>query len=182
MELLIKIIVIVLAAGITILSFKYLTAKNRNTVIRTVKKKKNLIIQILVVIVVCSIALIMTNTITKTVGKDSYINNFETFIEEVKRDHEDYSKSEWKDIEKQYLVLSEKKRLIYEELLTKEDKKRLSRLEGEYLSYRTSGFIDNIMTTTKDAFNNAVEYIDGFISTEEDEMSADESLSDTKNE
>ena len=182
MEILIKFIVVVFTAGIVLLAFKYLTAKNRNTVIRTVKKEKNLIIQILVVIVVCSIALIMTNTITETVGKDSYINDFEDFVGEVKNDYEEYSKSEWKDIEKEYLDFSEKKRLVYEELLSKEDKKRLSRLEGEYRSYRTSGFIDNIMTTTKDAFNNAVEYIDGFISTEEDEMSADESLSDTKNE
>jgi hypothetical protein len=38
------------------------------------------------------------------------------------------------------------------------------------LSYRTSGFLDNIMKTTKDVFNNAVEYIDGFIEAEEIEV------------
>ena len=112
----------------------------------------------------------LTNTVTKTAGKDSYINNFENFIEEVKIDHEEYSKTEWKDIETEYLDLSEKKRLIYEDLLTKEDKKRLSRLEGQYLSYRTSGFLDNIMKTTKDVFINAVEYIDGFMEAEEIEV------------
>lgn len=170
MEILIKVIVIVLTAGIVLLGFKYLTKKARKTAIRTVKKQRNLIIKILVVIVVCSIALFLTNTVTKTVGKDSYINNFENFIEEVKIDHEEYSKTEWKDIETEYLDLSEKKRLIYEDLLTKEDKKKLSRLEGQYLSYRTSGFLDNIMKTTKDVFNNAVEYIDGFIEAEEIEV------------
>lgn len=170
MEILIKVIVIVLTAGIVLLGFKYLTKKARKTAIRTVKKERNLIIKILVVIVACSIALFLTNTVTKTAGKDSYINNFENFIEEVKIDHEEYSKTEWKDIETEYLDLSEKKRLIYEDLLTKEDKKRLSRLEGQYLSYRTSGFIDNIMKTTKDVFINAVEYIDGFMEAEEIEV------------
>jgi len=170
MEILIKVIVIFLTAGIVLLGFKYLTKKARKTAILTVKKQRNLIIKILVVIVVCSIALFLTNAVTKTAGKDSYINNFENFIEEVKIDHEEYSKTEWKDIETEYLDLSEKKRLIYEDLLTKEDKKRLSRLEGQYLSYRTSGFIDNIMKTTKDVFNNAIEYIDGFMEAEEIEV------------
>ena len=163
MEILIKVIVIVLTTGIVLLGFKYLTKKARKTAIRTVKEQRNLIIKILVVIIVCSIALFLTNTVTKTAGKDSYINNFENFIEEVKIDHEEYSKSEWIDIEKEYLDFSEKKKLVYQELLSKEDIKRLSRLEGEYSSYRTSGFIDNIMTTTKDVFNNAIEYIDGFM-------------------
>lgn len=193
MEILIKIIVVLLTAGILILLFKYLTKDKAieigNASIRTIKKQKFLLIQILVVIVVCSIALIMTNTITETVGKDSYINDFEDFVGEVKNDYEEYSKSEWKDIEKEYLDFSEKKRLVYEELLSKEDKKRLSRLEGEYRSYRTSGFIDNIMTTTKDAFNNTVEYIDGFMQVKKtesqdiiDEIIADDFNNDLVND
>ena len=170
MEILIKIIVIVIAAGITLLLLKHLTAENRKTTIEKVKKQKNLIIKILTVVAVCFIALFFTNTFTKKIGKDSYINNFENFIEEVKVDHKEYSKSEWKDIETEYLELSEKKRLIYEDLLTKDDKKILSRLEGQYSSYRTSGFLDNIMKTTEDVINNAVEYIDGFMGGEEIEL------------
>ena len=163
MELLIKAIIVVLTGGVTLLLFKYGTAANRSTAIRTIKEKKNLIIQILVIITVCSIALFLTNTQIKKVGKDSYITNFENFVGEVKKDHKDYSKEDWTKIEEEYQELSEKERLSYEKLFTKEDTKRISKLEGEYLSYRTSGFIDNIMETTKDAFNNAVEYIDGFM-------------------
>ena len=47
--------------------------------------------------------------------------------------------------------------------ITKEDEKRISALEGEYSSYRTSGLIDYIIETTKDVINNAVEYVDGFM-------------------
>jgi len=170
MELLIKAIIVFLTGGVTLLLFKYGTAANRSTAIRTIKEKKNLIIQILVIITVCSIALFLTNTQIKKVGKDSYITNFENFVGEVKKDHKEYSKADWIGIEKEYQELSEKERLSYEKLFTKEDTKRISKLEGEYLSYRTSGFIDNIMETTKDAFNNAVEYIDGFMEAKKTEV------------
>ncbi len=182
MELLIQTIIVVFVAGIvfdlillgpkklTLLVFKYFSGVNYNTVVGAVKEKKDLIIKIVVVIVVCSVALFLTNTQIKKVGKNTYINNFEQFVVKVQENHKDYSEEDWTKIEEEYLDLSEKKRLIYEDLLTKEDKKRLSRLEGQYLSYRTSGFIDNIMKTTKDVFINAVEYIDGFIEAEEIEV------------
>jgi len=163
MEILIKVIVIVLTAGIVLLGFKYLTKKARKTAIRTVKKQRNLIIKILVVIVVCSVALFLTNTQIKKVGKNTYINNFEQFVVKVQENHKDYSEEDWTKIEEEYQELSEKQRQRYEKLFTKEDKKRISGLGGEYLSYRAGGFMDNVIETTKDAFNNAAEYVNGFM-------------------
>jgi len=53
--------------------------------------------------------------------------------------------------------------LRYDKLFTKEDKKRINKLEGEYLSYRAGGFFDNVIEKTKDVINNAAEYVDGFM-------------------
>ena len=97
---------------------------------------------------------------------DEFISNFEAFIEEVRIGHKDYSKSEWKDVEEEYLDLSKNRRLLHEEVLTKDDKKTLSKFEGQYLSFRTSGFLGNIINSTKDIIDNAVEYIDGFLNSE----------------
>ncbi len=131
MEILISVIITLIAGGLTLLIWKPISRVKshhivdaKNTAVVAVKKRQALILKIVVVIVVCSITLFLTNTQIKKVGKNAYINNFENFIEEVKIDHEEYSKTEWKDIETEYLDLSEKKRLIYEDLLTKEDKKK----------------------------------------------------------
>jgi len=170
MELLITVIIVLIAGGLTLLMWKPISRVKshhivdaKNTAVVAVKKRKALMLKIVVVIVVCSITLFLTNTQIKKVGKNAYINNFEEFVEKVKVNHKEYSADDWIKIDKENQELSEKERLSHEKLFTKEDKNRINRLEGEYLSYRTSGFIDNIIETTKDVINNAVEYVDGFI-------------------
>tara|TARA_B100000795_G_scaffold72593_1_gene51269 strand:+ start:2145 stop:2678 length:534 start_codon:yes stop_codon:yes gene_type:complete len=163
MELSIQTIIVFFVAGLTLLVFKYFSGVNHNTVVGAVKEKKDLIIKIVVVIVVCSVALFLTNTQIKKVGKNTYINNFEQFVLKVQENHKDYSEEDWTKIEEEYQELSENQRQRYEKLFTKEDKKRISGLEGGYLSYRAGGFMDNVIETTKDAFNNAAEYVNGFM-------------------
>jgi hypothetical protein len=91
------------------------------------------------------------------------INNFKVFVKEVKERHGDYSKAEWGTIEAEYQKLSVQDRFSHEKVLTKEDKKSISALDGEYLSYRTAGYLGHIIEITKDAIDNTIEYADGFI-------------------
>ena len=163
MELLIQIIIALCVGGITLIAFKFLSGVNHNNVTTKVKGKKDLIIRIIVVIFVCTITLFLANNQIKKVGKDTYINNFEQFVEKVQENYKDYSEEDWAKIEEEYEKLSEKKRLRYDKLFTKEDKKRINKLEGEYLSYRAGGFFDNVIEKTKDVINNAAEYVDGFM-------------------
>jgi len=163
MELLIQTIIVLLVSGLTLLSFRFLSKGNHKAVVSAVKEKKDLIIKIVVIIIVCVITLFFANNQIKKVGKNTYINNFEQFVVKVQENHKDYSEEDWTKIEEEYQELSEKQRQRYEKLFTKEDKKRISGLEGEYLSYRAGGFIDNVIETTKDMFNNALKKVDGFI-------------------
>ena len=163
MELLIQILIVLFVGGLTLLAFKSLSGVNPDDVVSSVKEKKDLIIRIVVVIVVCTVTLFLTNTQVRKVGKNTYINNFEAFVVKVQENHKDYSKEDWTVIEEEYQELSEKQRQRYEKLFTEEDKKRIRGLEGEYLSYRTGGRINNVFETIEDGFNNAVEYVDGFI-------------------
>ena len=162
MELLIQTIVVLLVSGLTLLSFRFLSGGNHKAVASAVKEKKNLIIKVLVVIVVCSVTLFLTNTQIKKVGKNAYINNFEEFVEKVKVNHKEYSEDDWKKINKEYQKFEED-RIKYEKFFTKEDKTRVYTLDGEYSSYKANGLIDSIYDTIKDGVNNAVEYIDGFV-------------------
>lgn len=95
--------------------------------------------------------------------KDDYVNDFEEFVGNLKENHKDYSKAKWEIVEEEYKALSIKEKKSHEEFFTKEDRKRISVLEGEYLSYKTKGVLDNIYETIKDGMNTAVEYIDGFV-------------------
>jgi len=170
MELLITVIIVLIAGGLTLLIWKYSSRVKRHHIVEAkdnmkagVKKRQALILKIIVVIVVCSITLFLTNTQIKKVGKNAYINNFEEFVEKVKVNHKEYSADDWIKIDKEYQEFEEEDRIKYEKFFTKEDKTRVNTLDGEYSSYKAKGVVDSIYDTIKDGVNNAVEYIDGMI-------------------
>jgi len=163
MELLLQAIIVLFVGGLTLLVFKFSSGVNHNTVVGAVKEKKDLIIKLLVVIIVCSVTLFLTNTQIKKVGKNAYINNFEEFVVKVQKNHKEYSSDDWIKIDKEYQKLRKENHIKYEIFFTKEDETRVNTLDGEYLSYKTKGVLDNIYETIKDGVDNAVEYIDGFI-------------------
>jgi len=170
MELIITVIIILIAGGLTLLIWQYISRVKGHHIVEAkenmkagVKKRQALILKIVVVIVVCSITLFLTNTQIKKVGKNAYINNFEEFVEKVKVNHKEYSEDDWIKIDKEYQKFEEKDRIKYEKFFTKEDKTRVNTLDGEYSSYKAKGVIDSIYDTIKDGVNNAVEYIDGLM-------------------
>ena len=170
MELLITVIVALIAGGFTLLIWRYISRVKghhmvdaKNTAFAAVKKRRALILQIVVVIVVCSITLFLTNTQIKKVGKNAYINNFEEFVEKVKVNHKEYSADDWIKIDQEYQKFEEEDRIKYEKFFTKEDKTRVNTLNGEYSSYKVKGTINDIYETIKDKVDSAVEYIDGWI-------------------
>ena len=173
MELLITVIIILIAGGLTWFIWEYSSRikghhivdakKTAVGAVSAVKKRSALILKIIVVIVVCSITLFLTNTQIKKVGKNAYINNFEEFVEKVKVNHKEYSEDDWIKIDKEYQKFEEEDRIKYEKFFTKEDKTRVNTLNGEYSSYKAKGVIDSIYDTINDGVNNAVEYIDGMI-------------------
>ena len=170
MEILISVIITLIAGGLTLLIWKPISRVKshhivdaKNTAVVAVKKRQALILKIVVVIVVCSITLFLTNTQIKKVGKNAYINNFEEFVEKVKVNHTEYSADDWIKIDKEYQKFEEEDRIKYEKFFTKEDKTRVNTLDGEYSSYKAKGVIDSVYDTVKDGVNNAVEYIDGFV-------------------
>lgn len=170
MELLITVIIVLIAGGLTLLIWKYSSRVKshhivdaKNTAVVAVKKRKALMLKIVVVIVVCSITLFLTNTQIKKVGKNAYINNFEEFVKKVKVNHKEYSADDWIKIDKEYQKFEEEDRVKYEKFFTKEDKTRVNTLDGEYSSYKAKGVIDSIYDTIKDGVNDAVNYIDGVV-------------------
>lgn len=169
MQLLIQIILVLISGGLTLLIWEYSSRVKRHHIVEAkdnmkagVKKRQALILKIIVVIVVCSITLFLTNTQIKKVGKNAYINNFEEFVEKVKVNHKEYSADDWIKIDKAYQEFEED-RIKYEKFFIKEDKTRVNTLDGEYSSYKAKGVVDSIYDTIKDGVNNAVGYIDGMI-------------------
>ena len=125
--------------------------------------KKKIIIGGILLLAIISLGVFFAMPQINEIQKDAYINNFEVFVEEVKERHGDYSKAEWETIGDEYQKLSVQDRLSHEKVLTKEDKKRISALDGEYLAYRTKGYFDQIIESTKKAYDNTIEYTDGLI-------------------
>ena len=121
------------------------------------------IIRLVVLIIISTVLILLLRPKINEMQKDTYLNNFESFVEKVKENHNGYSANDWERIDEEYQELSVQERVVHEKLFTKEDEKKISSLEGEYSSYRTSGFIDNVIEKTKDVINNAAEYVDGFM-------------------
>ena len=180
MEILITVIITLIAGGLTLLMWKPISRVKshhivdaKNTAVVAVKKRQALILKIVVVIVVCSITLFLTNTQIKKVGKNAYINNFEEFVEKVKVNHKEYSEDDWIKIDKEYQKFEEEYRIEYEKFFTKEDKTRVNTLNGEYSSYKVKGTINDIYETIKDGVDSAIEYMDGLINGSDNTTNSD---------
>jgi len=180
MELIITAIIILITTGITLLIWKYISRVKTHHIVEAkdnmkvgVKKRQALILKIVVVIVVCSVTLFLTNTQIKKVGKNAYINNFEEFVEKVKVNHKEYSEDDWIKIDKEYQKFEEEYRIEYEKFFTKEDKTRVNTLNGEYSSYKVKGTINDIYETIKDGVDSAIEYMDGLINGSDNTTNSD---------
>ena len=180
MELIITAIIILITTGITLLIWKYISRVKTHDILEAkdnmkavVKKRQALILKIVVVIVVCSITLFLTNTQIEKVGKNAYINNFEEFVEKVKVNHKEYSEDDWIKIDKEYQKFEEEYRIEYEKFFTKEDKTRVNTLNGEYSSYKVKGTINDIYETIKDGVDSAIEYMDGLINGSDNTTNSD---------
>ena len=167
MELLIQILIVVLISFLVFfLSSNFFV--NRANSSRNMKKSKDFlsrkenIIKIVIIIAVSICTLLLTNNYIKDIGKNSFVNNFEDFVVKVGENYKEYSDEDWEVIDQEYLDLIEV-RDKYEDLLTDEDSKRISKLQGKYLSYQAGNFIDDVLDTTKDVIRKAANYIDGFI-------------------
>jgi len=95
--------------------------------------------------------------------KEAYLDSVDEFVKDIGQTHNGFTKSDWERVDREYLKLLQEDKIKFEKLLTKEDIKRISKLEGEFAAYRTGGFFDNIIETTYDVIDNSVKYLDGLV-------------------
>lgn len=81
-----------------------------------------------------SVALLMLSSCTET--KESYIKDFDAFIEEVKADAAEYTDADWEKVQKEYVEFAEAKYEKFSAELTSDEMIEVTKLKAAYLAVR----------------------------------------------
>lgn len=92
-------------------------------------------------------------TITTACGqtKESYLDEFKIFVENVQKNAKDYTKTEWKETDKQFAKLKNNYDKFSEQM-TSDEKNEIVKLESTYAALKLKKFGANLKESAKDVF------------------------------
>ncbi len=97
-------------------------------------------------------------------NKTQYIRKYERFVDQVKKDHSEYSKKEWRWADKRYKKFSKDWYKLYEDELTTGEKLKVAALSVRYQSYKGKKELGKVKKLLKkdvdDMKKKAEEYIE----------------------
>ena len=82
--------------------------------------------------------------------KEDYIKEFESFVEEVSEECEEYTEEQWEEVTKEFESLV-KKAEEYQDLTT-EEKLELAKVQAKYAGLQAKKDIDKVIDGVKDLF------------------------------
>jgi len=75
-------------------------------------------------------------------NKDAYLNEFDSFVEDVESNCKDYSAEDWESADKNFAMYTDDYYEAFSEELTKEDQKQIGRLTARYYKLRMASAMD----------------------------------------
>lgn len=96
----------------------------------------------------------------EAIFKQQYVSNFETFIEELRKDHIKYTEEDWKKAEEKFKFLSETEFEKFKNDLSNEDKSKINTLKGNYFGIYTKHKAGELGDELKDLLKQAEGVLD----------------------
>ncbi|MGL4779367.1 MAG: DUF6565 domain-containing protein [Bacteroidales bacterium] len=105
----------------------------------------------------------------KKMNKETYLEKFTSFIDEVSLKEKDFTEEQWKKADKIFTALADTDNFEFKDTLTVAEKKEIGKLKGKYVVMRaksgfrkakkevkeimdqTEGFLDSILDELKDS-------------------------------
>ena len=110
-------------------------------------------------ILVCVSILLIVGLASCNPGQ-STINDLESLVIKVEREHETFTEEEWSEVSMTY---SEIERVIANYEYSDEQLKEIGRLKGKYLGYQTQHSMNNMEKQIKNAAKEVEGAIEGFV-------------------
>lgn len=93
-------------------------------------------------------------TLSACQTKDSYLNDFKGFIEDVEAEAADYTEKDWEKMDKKFAELSEELYNKYEEELTSDEKGEILKLQASYAAIKVKGGMKKAAKKINEALNS----------------------------
>jgi Domain of unknown function (DUF6565) len=108
------------------------------------------------------ITLLSVNSCSGPSGKDEYLNRFERFVDNVRKDHGHYNRSDWKYADERFNKFSNEWYEKFRDELTLNDEVKIASLIAQYQSYKGAGilkeFYDKNMKEDVDSMKAKIKY------------------------
>ena len=86
----------------------------------------------------------------KNMTKESYISNYESFVNKVELNYENYSLNDWSEKDSLFEIYSVNLFNEYESQLTSEERNKINNLTGKYTGLRVSNLGKDIFKSIED--------------------------------
>lgn len=108
-----------------------------------------------------AVALIVILAITScAVTKESYMNKFDTFVENVKENSSRYNENDWYKTEEKFNKLAGSEYKKFEPELTMQEKLKIAKLIGQYRAIQLKTGIKYLKENLEDTFNETNDFIE----------------------
>ncbi|MEG2179218.1 MAG: DUF6565 domain-containing protein [Bacteroidales bacterium] len=94
------------------------------------------------------------------VTKESYLNKFDTFVENVKENSSNYSENEWQKTEEKFSKLAGADYKKFESDLTIQEKLKIAKLIGQYRAIQVKTGIKYLKENLEDTLNETNDFIE----------------------
>ncbi len=113
-------------------------------------------------IILLSVVVLLTCSSCQMVyNKDSYLKEFDKFVEQVEKKVDAVTQEEWREIEAEYLKFTEEYYQEYRDELTENDLRELGRLQGRFLKVQIKSNMDDFEKKVEDVLNQASGIMEG---------------------
>ena len=96
-----------------------------------------------------------------TATKAEYLSHFHAFVEQVKRDHAQYTDSEWEWADKRYDAYTGREYDFYDGTYTKFEKEEIGRLKGAYTKLKIKKAAGDMKEGVKEVLSTGKGFLKG---------------------
>jgi hypothetical protein len=104
--------------------------------------------------IICSIIL-SSLSCKEAIFKGQYISNFESFVEDVRKNSKEYTEADWKASEEKFKFYAETEFEKFKNDLSSEEKSKVNTLKGNYYAIYAKGKANKLGDELKDLLQQA---------------------------
>lgn len=117
--------------------------------------------KIILLAILCCLLQILLVSCKHSFTKEGYIENYEAFVNDVKKNFEHYDDADWLKVQEEFKRFSEKEFFKFEKKLTPVERSKIESLTGQYFAIAAKYRLMKVKRKMNDLWDNVKGMVEG---------------------